>query len=76
MVARLIKNDIAQQKSAVTLTLIHAACTPPCIDLPLKCTNREASSIVKWLFNISHHVSGEMIAVPLSGKLLKAWADN
>lgn len=76
MVARLIKNDIAQQKSAVTLTLIHAARTPSCIDLPLKHTNREASSTVKWLFNISHHVSGEMIAVPLSGKLLRAWADN
>lgn len=76
MVAKLIKNDIAQQKYAVTLTLIHAARTPPCIDLPLKCTNREASSIVKWLFNISHYVSGETIAMPLSGKLLKARADN
>lgn len=75
MVDRLIKNDIAQQKSAVTLTLIHAAHTPLYIDLPLKRTNREAST-VKRLFNISHHVLWEMIAVPLSGKLLKASADN
>lgn len=45
--ASLIKNDIAQQKSSVTLTLIHAALTPPCMDLLLKMHKyRDASSAV------------------------------
>lgn len=37
IVAVLLKNGTVQQKSTVTLTLIHAETTPPCIDFPLKC---------------------------------------
>lgn len=36
-----------QQKSTVTLTLIHAASTPPCIDLPLNCTQSPALTAMK-----------------------------
>lgn len=41
-VAVLIEKGTVQQKSTVTLTLIHAARTPPCIDLTLNCTHNTA----------------------------------
>lgn len=34
MVAMLLKKGTVQQKSTVTLTLMHAASAPRCIDLP------------------------------------------
>lgn len=78
MEAGLIKNDTAQQKSAVTLTLIHAAFTPPCIDLLLKMhKHRDASPPPLFFFNISKRVKGQMIAAAhLADTPLKAPAGN
>lgn len=71
MVAMLIKNGTVQQKSTVTLTLIHAASTPLCID----CTHSAALNIVKCISNIHLHRSSKMIGVHLA-KPLKAWFGN
>ncbi len=61
MEAPLIKNGTAQQKSTVTLTLIHAAHTPPCIDLPLKRMYSTALAVVTYISNISPRGPSKMI---------------
>ena len=54
MVAMLIKNGTAQQKSTVTLTLIHALL--PCIDLPLDCMCSAALAVRECVSSISLHL--------------------
>lgn len=79
MVAMLIKNGTAQQKSTVTLTLIHAASTPPCIDPPLNSKCSPALAALKCIANtglrgvIQHDCSAPSDD---NNKLLKARPDN
>lgn len=71
----LIKNDTAQQKSAATLTLIHAVLTPPCMDLLVNMhRTRQASPS---FLTISKQAEGDMTAAAhLLHTLLKASTGN
>lgn len=79
MEASLIKNDIAQQKSSVTLTLIHAAPTPPCIDSPLTNALKRGHLICckpHPFSNISQCVTGRMLRRTFAAKSLDRQLDG